>query len=100
MHWGVFAPASSPSLDSTCLLLLQGDFICAEANLGNNHTGAPLLIMAIGQKALSWRQYAGQFPAPCAATSSVKGFGHFHPAVQAAAQKVFPCWMLVYIEAT
>ena len=59
-----------------------------EANLGKHHTGMPLLIVAISPQMLSWQQYAAQFPAPSIANTGLKGIGHFHPAVQEAAQKV------------
>lgn len=61
----------------------------AEANLGKGHTGLPLLIVAIEPKVLTWTEYAEQSPSASAANAGLKGIGHFHPAVQAAAaQKV------------
>ena len=62
--------------------------MCAEANLGKHQTGLPLLIEGIGQQMLSWPKYAAEFPAPSVADTGLKGIGHFHPAVQTAAQKV------------
>ena len=62
--------------------------MCAEANLGKKQTGLPLLVVAVGEKMLTWQNYAEHFPVPSAAPAILKGIGHFHPAVQAAAQQV------------
>ena len=73
---------------------LQGDFTCAEANLGVSNHGLPLLVLAVSEHVLSWKDYAETFPMPGTANAPTANaptsIGHFHPAVRQAAQsKVF-----------
>lgn len=65
--------------------------MCAEANLGKSHYGLPLIVVAISDSILSWKEYADAFPKLLAtiatASRQMRGIGHFNPAVQQVATR-------------
>ena len=55
--------------------------MCAEAQ---DCSGEPILVVAISDAIISWKDYAEHFPAPPTTTSAVplKTIGHFHGLVK------------------